>query len=486
LLLVAVRPASAAVSSSNDKRLEAAATTQGGGTITSSQFHQQINIGEAVAGARLTSSNFRVLPGFLGATLSASRQPVKSDLDITVLLAKTDAFGAPISPQVWQRDNDPYYLWEPPSGGLDLAGYSYAIDASPDKTVDTTSTSLDIASSVFKQLADGKHTFSVQAINTAGNIGKPMSLELWIDTVPPQIVSYSPSPGSMLSGSSAAIAAAVSDAGSGVDKTGIELLVNGASVAFAFDEATGAVSAAGPSGWKEGTNSITLRVTDRVGNAQAPLVWSASLDSTPPTGSIVINAGAAMTTSPYVTLTLIASDAVSGLDRILISNQELTGYVEEPFVGQRELWKLNLMRGTQTVYVKFKDKAGNVSAAVSDQIELGLLAPETVLTSGPAGYTPDHTAAFTFMCPEGDCVFSYAVDGDDWSQWSSASSVAPANLAFGNHYFRVKAAKEVNGIDGIQPDEEDPSPAERTWIVGVEPSVFSIPKGPPIKLWRVD
>ena len=259
-----------------------------------------------------------------------------------------------------------------------------------------------------------------------------------------------------------------------------------ASTASGFTEAAGAVAAIGPEAWKEGTNSLTLRVADRVGNAAAPLVWSANLDSTPPTGSVTINGGAAMTTSGYVTLTLTASDAVSGLDRVLISNEELTGYVEEPFVAQRALWKLNLMRGTQTVYVKFQDKAGNVSAPVSDAIELGLLAPDTVLTSGPAGFTQERAAEFAFLCPEGDCVFSYAVDGDDWSDWSAQTTVERADLVFGNHYFRVKAAKEVNGIDEIQPDEEDPTPAERTWIVGVEPSVFTVPTGPPIKLWRIE
>jgi hypothetical protein len=476
----------AAVSSSSDKKLEAGGATQGGGTVTSPQFRQQLNVGEAVAGARLTSSNFRVIPGFLGATLSATPAIKTSDLDITFLLAKPDAFGVEISPQTWQKDHDPYYVWQPPAAGLDIAGYSYATDATPDDTIDTTSTSLDIAGSSMKTLTDGKHPFSVMAINTAGNAGKPISIELWIDTTPPQIASYAPSPGSLLSLSSTGVSASVSDAGSGVEKTGVEVLVNSQTVSVQFDEAAGAVSTTGQSGWKEGTNSFTLRVSDRVGNAQSPLVWSANLDSTAPAGSIVINAGAEMTTSAYVTLTLTASDAVSGLDRVLISNQELTGYVEEPFVGRRELWKLNLIRGTQKVHVKFQDKAGNISAPVSDEIELGLLAPETILTSGPAGYTQDHTAAFTFKCPEGDCVFSYAVDGDEWSQWSSASSVEPANLGFGNHYFRVKAAKEVNGMDGIQPDEEDPSPAERTWIVGVEPSVFSIPKGPPIKLWRVE
>ena len=476
----------AALSSANDKKLEAGGTNQSGGTVTSSQFRQQINVGEAVVGTRMSSTNFKVLPGFLGASLSPAAVVPKAELDITVLLAKTDAFGTEIVPQAWQKDHTPYYLWQAPAGGLDIAGYSYAIDGTPDETIDTTSTALDIATSSIKQLSDGKRPFSVQAVNTAGNTGKPLSIELWIDTTPPQITSYAPSPGSLLSGSATAVTATVTDGSSGVEKSGIEVLVNSQTTSIQFDEPTGALSTTGGGAWKEGTNSLTLRVADRVGNAASPLVWSASLDATPPTGSVVINAGADMTTSAYVTLTLTASDAVSGLDRVLISNQELTGYVEEPFVAQRELWKLTLMRGAQTVYVKFQDKVGNISEPVSDEIELGLLAPETILTSGPAGYTQDRTAAFTFMCPEGDCVFSYAMDGEDWSEWNAATTVERPDLVFGNHYFRVKAAKEVNGIDGIQPDEEDPSPAERTWIVGVEPSLFTVPKGPPIKLWRVD
>ncbi|MBI3087726.1 MAG: hypothetical protein HYY91_02395, partial [Candidatus Omnitrophica bacterium] len=74
-----------------------------------------------------------------------------------------------------------------------------------------------------------------------------------------------------------------------------------------------------------------------------------------------------------------------------------------------------------------------------------------------------------------------------WSEWSDqTTAAAPAELVFGNHYFKVKAAKEVNGIPGIQPDEEDPTPAERTWIVGVETPGLFLPRGAPIKLWRVE
>ncbi len=245
--------------------------------------------------------------------------------------------------------------------------------------------------------------------------------------------------------------------------------------------------------WKEGINTLKLSdadgrngIEDAVGNTAAPLIWNATIDTKPPTGTIMINGGAVMTTSVYVTLGLSASDATSGVARMLISNDELTGYVEEPYAALRELWKLNPIRGAQTVYVKFVDTAGNMSAPVSDAIDLGLLSPDTIITSGPAGFIPTRTATFALLCPEGNCVFSYTFDNDAWSDWSPTVSASKTDLVFGNHYFRVKAAKEVNGIDGIQADEEDPSAAERTWVVGVEPPLFIVPKGPSIKLWRLE
>ena len=223
-----------------------------------------------------------------------------------------------------------------------------------------------------------------------------------------------------------------------------------------------------------------------MGNAQSPLVWSVTVDTKPPTGILTINAGGSMTTGVYVTLSLTASDATSGLTRMLLSNEAAAGYVEEAYASTRELWRLTPIRGTQRVYVKFMDEAGNVSTPVSDDIELVLLSPETIITSGPAGLTSNRSATFAFLCPEGDCLYSYAFDAEPWSDWSATSSVKKADFPFGNHYFRVKAAKEVNGETGIQLDEEDPSPAERTWIIGTESSILTAPKGPPIKLWRIE
>jgi hypothetical protein len=484
-VLLVAQGAEAAVSRGEDQQLQAATANQGGGVVTSSKYRQNTSVGDTMAGSRIRGGRFHILPGFLAASLSGQPAILPTELDLTVLYAKTDSLGSRIEPQTWQRDQDPLFIWEPPPTGPDIAGYSYAVDDAPDNTIDTTGTSFDVMTSALKTIQDGKHTFSVKALNSAGVSGNPISVEVWIDTLPPTLMNYTPAPGALLNTLVPSVTATASDASSGISQTTASVLVNGELLAVSVDAGSGALSAVG-GGWKEGTNSLELRIADAVGNAMTPIVWSVTVDTLPPTGTILINADGAMTMSPFVTLGLSASDATSGVTRMLLSNDELSGYVEEPYMALRELWKLTPIRGIRTVYVKFADTAGNISAPISDTIDLALLAPETIITSGPAGFTPSREASFSFMCPEGDCVFSYAVDNDEWSEWSSAMSINQTDLVYGNHYFRVKAAKDVNGTEGIQTDEEDGSPAERTWIVGVEAPLFSVPKGPPIKVWRLE
>ena len=476
--------AEAAISSGQDSRLESGLANQGGRLTGSSRFKHQSAVGNALSSQRLGGSRFHIFPGFIGGGGSSSAVVSPNELDLTVLYAKTDALGQTITPVEWQTDHDPLFMWAPPLTADNVAGYSYAIDGAPDEIVDTAATSFNVATATPDTLVDGKHTFSVKAIGTGGTAGTPISLEVWVDTTPPQVVEYAPRPGALFN-APPAVTATVSDVHSGVSVATVTVLVNGAAGVVQLDAQTGRVSATGGN-WHEGSNSLELRVADAAGNPTVPVVWSVLLDLTPPAGTITINGGAVMTTTIFVTLSLAAADDTADIDHILVSNDELTGYVQEPFVTLRELWKLNPVRGIQSVFVKFVDRAGNESASVSDAIELALLSPETVIVSGPADFTPDQEATFTVGCPEGGCVFSYAFDTAPWSEWSPITTATAEKLAFGNHYFRVKAAKDVNGTPGIQPDEEDPSPAERTWIVGVEPSVFALPKGPHIKLWRLE
>jgi hypothetical protein len=343
-----------------------------------------------------------------------------------------------------------------------------------------------VATDPIAQLSDGQHTFSVKAINSGGNAGNPISFGVWVDTTPPQITTYSPTPGSLFNVLGPATGATLADAHSGVQSAGIDLRINGSSVPVQFDAATSSFTTTGGGAFTEGVNSLELRVSDVLGNAQTPLLWSITIDSLPPSGSLLINGGAELTMSLYVTLGLSASDATSGVVAMRLSNTAQAGYVQEPFVTVRELWALEPVEGLREVYVTFVDAAGNESAPISDTIELSLLSPETIITAGPVGMTASQTASFTFMCPESNCVFSFSFDNGEWSEWATTTQAIQAGLGTGNHYFRVKAAKESNGVEDIQPEEEDPSPAERTWIVGVEAPLFFGPPGPPVKLWRIE
>lgn len=74
-------------------------------------------------------------------------------------------------------------------------------------------------------------------------------------------------------------------------------------------------------------------------------------------------------TSPNVTLLLSASDDVSGVGYMSMANDpSLVGVAWEPYASSKP-WRVN-EPGTTTVYVKYRDNAGNVSEVYSDTITL--------------------------------------------------------------------------------------------------------------------
>ena len=109
-------------------------------------------------------------------------------------------------------------------------------------------------------------------------------------------------------------------------------------------------------------------------------------DTTPPTGTVVINSGAASTTSASVTLTLSATDTGGTVTGMKFSNDGST-YSSEVSYATSYSWTLSSGYGTKTVYAKFKDNSGNWSSAVSDTIAYIDATPPTgsvVINSGAA------------------------------------------------------------------------------------------------------
>jgi fibronectin type 3 domain-containing protein len=95
-------------------------------------------------------------------------------------------------------------------------------------------------------------------------------------------------------------------------------------------------------------------------------------DTTPPTGSVSINAGAARTTSRTVTLSLNASDTGGTVTGMRFSNDGTT-FSNEVAYATSCSWTLTSGDGIKTVYARFKDSSGNwMSSSATDTIELRL------------------------------------------------------------------------------------------------------------------
>ncbi len=135
-----------------------------------------------------------------------------------------------------------------------------------------------------------------------------------------------------------------------------------------------------------GTHNWTAKAYDSAGNSATSMVSltvNINTDTTPPTGSITINSGAAYTKSTSVTLTLSALDT-SGVSQMCISNTTTcTTWVA---YATSTAWTLPTGDGTKTVYVWYKDGAGNADTTpYSDSITLDTTAPTNGTLSATAG-----------------------------------------------------------------------------------------------------
>jgi chitinase len=141
-----------------------------------------------------------------------------------------------------------------------------------------------------------------------------------------------------------------------------------------------------------GTKTVYVWFKDAAGNVSARVSDTITLDTTAPTNTTAanfINAGAAATNSITVTLAISATDAM-GVTAYRPSTSSTTptaatsGWItvtSTTSYSANVSFTLTSSNGTKTVYVWFKDAAGNVSTGTSDTITLDTVAP--TLSTGP-------------------------------------------------------------------------------------------------------
>ncbi|MCU0505639.1 MAG: Ig-like domain-containing protein [Chloroflexi bacterium] len=156
-----------------------------------------------------------------------------------------------------------------------------------------------------------------------------------------------------------------------------------------------------------GTYYIDLNgATDVEGSFQLTVTILA--DPVPPTATLRIQGGATSVSDPTVTLTIVAQDALSGVDVMSFSTDGTTWLPWQPYVPTM-LWTFPGGDGVKRLWVRVRDRAGNVSATADASTILDTTAPTVVAVSPP----PDSVVGS--LRPEVRVVFSKSMTPVWWT-----------------------------------------------------------------------
>lgn len=178
----------------------------------------------------------------------------------------------------------------------------------------------------------------------------------------------------------------------------------------------------------DGTKNLYVQYKDTAGNISTPYLDSIILDTLAPTGSVSLNSGATGTTSAMVTATVSASDSGGSVSQMQFSWDNITWQAWQSYAASKSLTVP--VAGFNTLYLRFKDAAGNISAAVNDSIVYNMLVALSLTVNGN-GTVNSNPSGFT--CGSGSCSATYASGtpvtlmatpgfGSTFGGWSGACS----------------------------------------------------------------
>lgn len=187
-------------------------------------------------------------------------------------------------------------------------------------------------------------------------------------------------------------------------------------------------------------NNLTYWSIDNAGNVETPqYITNIKVDTTPPSGSIIINSGANFTSQTSIQLALTSTDNLSGVSQIVLTSMNSTGngydlLVEPPITQQ--VWNLTSADGLKTIFYEIHDAAGNTSPLYNANITLDTVPPNgTVVINGGQTYTNSLITNLTLSANDsasGINQMRFSNDTVIWSNWESYNQTKACQLPSGD------------------------------------------------------
>ncbi|MDR3168863.1 MAG: InlB B-repeat-containing protein, partial [Candidatus Peribacteria bacterium] len=264
---------------------------------------------------------------------------------------------------------------------------------------------------------DGTKTVYVQYKDAAGNVSSQYSDSIILDTTAPT-VAFDPD-GNTTYAKSHASKVTVTDATAGVNASSLKYQRTTGSTAPDENTFSSTFTSAGTITKSDGNGAFYLRILakDNAGNTTITKSGIFNFDNTVPTGSITIN-NKPYTSSTSVSLTLSATDNV-GVTQMCISNTTTCSSSWETYATSTTR-TLDTGNGNKTVYVRFRDAAGNISSQYSDTVRMDTTSYTITIDRNGGGTVSNPT--------------NYTISGSNQTRTLTRPSVPAVTYASGTTY----------------------------------------------------
>ncbi|OJT25163.1 hypothetical protein BO221_12375 [Archangium sp. Cb G35] len=296
-------------------------------------------------------------------------------------------------------------------------------------------------------LGDGSHTFEVRATDAAGNVDPTPASYTWtVDAAVPDTTIVS-GPPVRTNATNATFDFSSPEAG-----VTFECSLDGAPFTSCADPESF-------TGLDERTHTLQVRARDASGNVDpSPATYTWTVDLTPPAVPVVVSPAPNSivdTLTPVISGTAEPNSTVT----IIIDGTEVGTATTDASGNWSYTPTTPLTPGEHEVQVRATDEAGNSSPTSSTPSPFTIVddtvAPETNITSGPFGTTPERTATFELSSNEPGVTYECSLDGAAYTPCTSP--VTFTGLADGEHTLQVRARDAAGNVDA--------TPATWTWTV---------------------